>query len=105
MHPERAPAESLLPIVNNATVHSVIAEFSAQPGLLDATFRRIGDVEVQPTLGLQVRNRIQLVARDERERNNMKEIVATVFRFLEVQAQSDSNESQMNGPLPEAPSA
>ena len=102
---EREPTKSLLPIVNNGTLRKVIAEFSAQPGLLDATFRRIGDVAVQPSLGLHTRNRIQLVARDELERSNMRDIVATVYCSLETQARADYDKAQMDVPLSETPPA
>lgn len=98
---EREPTKSLLPIVNNGTLRKVIAEFSAQPGLLDATFRRIGDLAVQPTLGLQTLNRIDLVARDDQERINMRDIVATVYCSLETQARADYNKAQMGVPLSE----
>lgn len=91
MSHEHAPAESPLPIVDNSTLHRVIAEFSAQPGLEEATYWRMA--VQQPVLSLQMNNFKELAGRNRAEQDLMKRAMVITYRLLEAQAEADSSKA------------
>ena len=84
--PWSLPAEALLPIVDAKTLHTGIAEFSAQPGLIEGTYWRV--VAQQPDFGSQI-GRLEMTARDDTEIKHIREMTAIPYLLIEAQAEAD----------------